>query len=104
VLHRALDHTLGRQHLGLTDRRRRFDIDDDRVVDIDQIVGRVGKEGRSTAPRSPPRCRISGRDELGCYLSCSTKRRIIKDGEIFLDGAAGRVRRQTSLASAPGSG
>jgi hypothetical protein len=68
------------QHLGLTDRGRRFNIDDDRVVDIDQIVGRVGEEGRTTAPCSPPRCRISRRDELGRHLSCSTKRRIIKDG------------------------
>jgi len=35
-----LDHALCRQHLGLTDRRRRFDIDDDRVVgiELDELV------------------------------------------------------------------
>src|SRR5215831_9295000 len=35
-----LDHALCRQHLGRTDRRRRFDIDDDRVVgiELDELV------------------------------------------------------------------
>ena len=32
---RALDHALCANTLGLTDRRRRFDVDDDCVVDID---------------------------------------------------------------------
>jgi hypothetical protein len=39
---RALDHALGCRHLGLPDRCRRFDIDDNRVVDIDQVIGRPG--------------------------------------------------------------
>ncbi len=39
AVERTLDHALCRQHLGLTDRGRRFNLDDDRVVDIDQIVG-----------------------------------------------------------------
>lgn len=56
--------------------------------------------------RGPPRCRSSGRDELGPHLSCSTERGIVEDGEIFLDRPAGRIRRQApsrrvrSLASA----
>src|SRR5262249_42990429 len=35
-----LAHALCRQHLGRTDRRRRFDIDDDRVVgiELDELV------------------------------------------------------------------
>ena len=43
--HRALDHALGGEHLGPADRRGCLDIDDDRVIDIDQIVGRVAEEG-----------------------------------------------------------
>jgi hypothetical protein len=61
---RALDHALCRQHLGLTDRRRCFDIDDDRVVGIDQVVGRIGKERRPAVRRGPPRRRIGRCDEL----------------------------------------
>src|SRR6059058_721878 len=49
---RPLDHALGCRHLGLTDRRRRLDIDNDRVLDIDQIVVRIGEEGRSAVHRA----------------------------------------------------
>jgi len=95
VRERALDHALCRQHLGLTDRRRRFDIDNNRVVGIDQVVGRIGKERWTSVRRGPP-CRQIGRcDELGRHLGRGPKRGIIEDGEIFSDGAAGRVRRQT---------
>jgi len=95
VRERALDHALCRQHLGLTDRRRRFDIDNNRVVGIDQVVGRIGKERWTSVRRGPP-CRQIGRcDELGRHLGRGPKRGIIEDGEIFFDGAAGRVRRQT---------
>ena len=40
-------------------RECRFDIDNDRVVDIDQIVGGIGKEGLSAMGSGPSRCRIS---------------------------------------------
>ena len=52
---RALHHALCRQHLGLTDRRGRFDTDNDCIVGIDQVVGRVGKERWSAMRRGPPR-------------------------------------------------
>jgi hypothetical protein len=38
VLKRTLDHALRREDFGRADRSRCFDIDDDRVVDIDQLV------------------------------------------------------------------
>jgi hypothetical protein len=60
ALHRAFDHPLCGQDLGLTDRGRRFDIDDDRVVAVDQVVGRVGEEGRS-----PPRAGSAGAMNFG---------------------------------------
>jgi hypothetical protein len=92
---RALDHALCRQHLGLTDRRRCFEIDNDRVIDIDQVVGRIGKERWPAVRRGPPRRRIGRCDELGRHLGCGAERGIIEDGEIFVDGAASRVRWQT---------
>ena len=45
AFHRAFDHALRGQDLGLPDRGGCLDIDDDRVVDVDQVVGRVGEEG-----------------------------------------------------------
>ena len=45
--------------------------------------------------RGPPRRRIGRCDELGRHLGCGAERGIIEDGEIFFDGAAGRVRWQT---------
>jgi hypothetical protein len=52
AVERTLDHALCRQHLGLTDCRRRFDIDDDRVIDVDQVVGRISKEVKRREPAS----------------------------------------------------
>ena len=46
-IHRPLNHPLGCGDLGLADGCGRFDVDDDGVVGIDEIVGRVGKQGRS---------------------------------------------------------
>jgi hypothetical protein len=79
----------------LTDRRRCFDIDNDRVVGIDQVVGRIGKERWPAVRCGPPRRRIGRCDELGRHLGCGAERGIIEDGEIFVDGAASRVRWQT---------
>jgi hypothetical protein len=79
----------------LTDRRRRLDIDDDRVADVDQIVVRIGEERRSAVRRGPPRCRIGRRNELRRDLACCAKCRIVEGGQIFLDGTTGGGRRQT---------
>jgi len=79
----------------LTDRRRRLDIDDDRVADVDRIVVRIGEERRSAVRRGPPRCRIGRRNELRRDLACCAKCRIVEGGQIFLDGTTGGGRRQT---------
>ena len=77
------------------DRRRRLDIDNDRVLDIDQIVVRIGKERYPAVRRGPPRRRIGRCNELGCDLGCGPERGIIENGQILLDRAACRVPRQT---------
>ena len=52
-----LDHDFGCCYLGLPDGGRGFDIDNDRVVEIDQIVGGIGEECR---PRWAPVQRAAG--------------------------------------------
>jgi hypothetical protein len=59
ALHRTFDHAFGGEDLGLPDRRGCFDIDDDRVLGVDQIVGRVAKEGLPAMGAGPARRRIS---------------------------------------------
>ena len=58
------DHGLGCLDLRLTDGRRSFHLDDDGVIEIDQVVGRVGEEGLPTVGAGPARRRISRRDEF----------------------------------------
>jgi hypothetical protein len=65
ALLRALDHARCRQDFGLPDRRCRLDIDNDRVVGIDELVGRAGEEGRCAVRRCPLRCRIGGATNFG---------------------------------------
>ena len=43
-------------------RRSRFDINDDRMVQIDQVVGAVGKEGPVAIGASQARGRVGGRE------------------------------------------
>ena len=50
-----LNHPLCRQDLGLPDCGRCFNINDDRVLDVDQIVGRVGKESLPAMGSGPAR-------------------------------------------------
>src|SRR4030081_1771639 len=67
----------------------------DRVISIDQVIGRIGEEGWSAMRRGPPCCRIGWRDELGRHFACRPECRIVEDGEILLDRTAGRIRWQT---------
>ena len=73
----------------------RLDIDNDRVVGIDQVVGRIGKERWPAVRRRPPRRWIGRCDELGRHFACRAECCIVEGGEIFLDGTPGRGRRQT---------
>ena len=45
AVHRAVDHGARGADLRLADGARRLDVDDDRIVGVDQIVGRIGEEG-----------------------------------------------------------
>ena len=80
VLRGPLDHPLGGKNFCLPDRCGRLNIDDDRILDIDQIVRGVGKESLSAMGAGPACGWISRRDELGDNLGRSPKGCIVQDG------------------------
>ena len=95
VFERTLDHTPCRCGFGLPDGRCCLDINDDRILRVDQVVGRIGEERRSAVCSGSPRRRVGRCDELRRHLGCAAERGVIDDGEIFLDRAACCIRRQT---------
>src|SRR5262245_54611086 len=62
---RALNHALGGQRLRLPDYHGCLDIDDDRVLDIDQLIRRVGEEGLAAVRSRPARHRSEGDTNFG---------------------------------------
>jgi hypothetical protein len=73
------------------------------ALSVDQVVDRIGEERRPAVHRDPPRRGIGRRGELRPHLGCGAERGIIEDGEIFLDRATARARRQTRRTSDPGA-
>ena len=51
----------------------RFDVDEDRVADIDQIIGGISGEDLPAMGSGPSRCRIGRRDELGTTSVAASK-------------------------------
>src|SRR5262249_50241394 len=76
---RAFNHAFGSQHLCLPDCRGRLDIDDDRVLDVDQVVRRVGEEGLATVRPCPARRWIGGRHELRRDFGRCSESGIVED-------------------------
>jgi hypothetical protein len=48
-----LDHAFGGENFRLPDRRGRLNVENDRILHIDQIVGGVGKESLSAMGTGP---------------------------------------------------
>src|SRR5207344_2728768 len=84
----ALNHCAGRTDLGLTDSSRRLDIDDDRRLQVDQVVVGVGKEGMPFVSAGPLCGRIRLGDELRYRLARRAPGSLIQGVEIFADGSA----------------
>src|SRR6266699_6704662 len=61
---RSVEHGLGRTNLGWSADACRLDIDDDRRLEVDQIVVGVGKEGVPLVSACPLRRGVRRRDEL----------------------------------------
>jgi hypothetical protein len=83
----AMMVTLQLAYLCLPDRPRSIHIHDDRVVRVDEIIVRIGKECWAFARRCPlaGRVRVSGK--LGCDLTGCAKSLIVQNVEILAHGA-----------------
>src|SRR5438046_2723521 len=81
-------HGACRTDLGLPDRSRRLDIDDDRRLQVDQVVVGVGKERMPFVSAGPLRGRIRPGDELRYRLAGCAPGSLIQGIEIFPDGSA----------------
>jgi|GEM_PF-5439054 len=67
----------------------KIDIDYDRVLGVDQIVGGIGEAGRAAQRPGPLRRRVRGRDELRRDLSCGPEGGVIEGRQIVLHRLAG---------------
>jgi hypothetical protein len=76
-------------------------IDNDRVVDIDQIVGGVSKEGLSAMGSGPTGRRIGRRDELGRDFGRRPESSVVKPSQILLNSPACGFRRKPFLTLDP---
>ena len=86
------DHILDDTGLGLADRRRRLDIDDDGIVEVDEIVRRIGEEGPVAVCSGVTGRRIGRRKRLGFNRRGCPECRIVQRVQIFLRGSGDRFR------------
>src|ERR1700693_5661770 len=87
---RSVEHGLGRTNLGWPADACRLDIDDDRRLEVDQIVVGVGKEGVPLVSARPLRRGVRRRDELRNNLAGRAPGGVIERVEIFPHGAPRR--------------
>jgi hypothetical protein len=99
----SVEHGARGADFGLPNGAARLDIDDDRVLSIDQVVGGIGEErvalvgvrrandslDHLPALLTPLRRRIGRRDELGPDLTGHTERGIIQGRQILTHGMPG---------------
>jgi hypothetical protein len=91
-------HALRSEHFGLADCRGRVNIDDDRVLGVDEILGRVCEESLPAVRTSPARRGVGGRDELGRDLGRGPESCIVENGQILLDRSARCFGRKPVVA------
>jgi hypothetical protein len=72
--------------IGLADGAGRLDIDDDRVVGVDEVVRGVGKEGVALHRAGPLRRRVGMRGELRLHVARRAEGRVVEHGQIFAHG------------------
>ncbi len=95
---RSLEHPALRGHLGLAHRGGSLDVHDNRMLQIDQIVGAVSEEGETAISTGPARRRIGDRDELGGDRGRPAERCLVEHGEILAHRMAGDIGRQALAA------
>ena len=90
AVHGPIDHGPCGAGLGLTHRARRLDVHDDRVVGVDQVVVRVGEEGRPLQRARPLRRRVGMGGELRGLAAGGAEGGVVQRLEILLH----RARRE----------
>src|SRR5947209_5928011 len=90
---RSVEHGFGRTNLGWSADACRLDIDDDRRLEVDQIVVGVGKEGVPLVSARPLRRGVRRRDELRNNLACRTPGGVIELIVIIPHGTSGQRQR-----------
>src|SRR6516164_8933599 len=96
-----LNHAFGGQHLRLPDCGGRLDIDDDRVLDVDQVIRRIGKEGLAAVRPCPARRWVRGRNELRRDFGRRSESGIVEDSQILVDRPAGSLRWKSLVTFDP---
>ena len=91
----AIDHRARGADLRLPDGSAGLDIDDDGMVEVDQIVGGIGKEGMALVGAGPLSGWIGPRHELRLHLAGRAPGRIVERVEILPDRAAAGTCRST---------
>jgi hypothetical protein len=84
----ALDHPLSCRDLRLADSCACFNVDNDSVLHVDEIVGSVAELRLPTVRRRVARCWIDRRDARRHDRSGCAESRIVENGEILVDRAA----------------
>jgi hypothetical protein len=85
-----LDHGPRRPNLRLPDGAAGLDVDNDGVVEVDQVVRRVGEEGLALVRAGPLRGRIRPRDELWRRRARRAPGSIVERVEVLADRTPGR--------------
>ena len=84
-----IEHSARGADFGLADGAARFDIEDDRVVGIDQVVGGIGEEGMALVGAGPLSGWVRSRDELRRDRARCAKGGLVESGKVLQYGPTG---------------
>jgi hypothetical protein len=86
----AVEHRLGGADFGLMNGRRRLDVHDHRMLEIDEVVVRISITGDGVGRSGVAGGRIGRRDRLRLDRRRPAEGRVIENRQIFRDCATGR--------------
>ena len=78
----------------------RFDIDDDAVIDVGQVIGLVAELGRTAALRCSARCRVDGGKCFWSDRRCAAKRCIVEHFQMLTYSALRCIPMEAPLIHA----
>ena len=97
---RAVEHRLGRADFGLANGRRRLDVHDHWMLQIDEVVVGIGITGDGVGRSGVAGGRIGWRDRLRLDGRRPAEGRVVQDRQIFRDCATGGRIEICDLADA----